>query len=166
MSYLPNANISATGSATPSVAALIGGTDGTDLRAIAVNSSGQLTVLPAATTSGGLGLPFSASVTTAVGVKPSSGTTSSAGNIYGWSVLNNTAAIAYVQVFNKAVGNVTLGSTAPDWVIPVPANGTTGAGSNYTLDIPISHSTGITIACTTTRTGSTTAACDVLFFYN
>ena len=108
----------------------------------------------------GIGLPFSAQVTTKQQVK------GSGGSIASWSVLNTTSAIAYVQVFNALAANVTLGSTTPDWVIPVPANGSTGAGTNGWLPFPILHSTGITIACTTTRTGSTTAACDVLLFFN
>jgi len=119
-----------------------------------------LPVVSAPVTSLGAGLPFSAQVTTKQQVKGSTG------SIAGWSVLNTTSAIAYVQVFNALAANVTLGSTTPDWVIPVPANGTTGAGTNGWLPIAILHSTGITIACTTTRTGSSTAACDVLIFYN
>ncbi len=141
---------------------------GTSLNVNLTNSSVAVTgtfyqatqpVSVAPTTSGGVGLPFSASVTTVQAVK------TSAGNVYGWSVLNNTAAIAYVQVFNKGTGSITLGSTAPDWVIPVPANGTTGAGNNFMIPLGVSHSTAISVACTTTRTGSTTAACDVLLFY-
>jgi hypothetical protein len=90
----------------------------------------------------------------------------SAGQVYGWSILNTTSAIAYCQVFNLASASVTVGTTTPDYVIPIPANGTTGAGNNILGEIGIAHGTGITIACTTTRTGSTNAACDVLFFYN
>lgn len=110
--------------------------------------------------SSGAGLPFSAQVTTKQQVKDAAGT------VAGWSVLNTTSAIAYVQIFNALAASVTLGSTAPDWVIPVPANGTTGAGTNGMLSLSILHSTAITIACTTTRTGPTTAACDVLLFFN
>lgn len=117
-------------------------------------------MIPIPTSTNGAGLPFSAQVTTKQQVK------GAAGSIFGWSILNTTSAIAYVQVFNALAANVTLGSTAPDWVIPVPANGTTGAGSNGWIPVSILHATGITIACTTTRTGSSTAACDVLMFYN
>lgn len=121
-----------------------------------IDANGNLMVTP-----GNIAvLPFSSQVTTQQQVKGSSG------NVYGWSVMNTTAAIAYVQVFNKLSANVTLGVTVPDWVIPVPANGTTGAGSNGWIPVSILHATGITIACTTTRTGSSTAACDVLMFYN
>jgi hypothetical protein len=106
-----------------------------------------ISVAPA--TSGGLGLPFSALVSnTATAVK------TSAGQVYGWSIGSAAnSAPAYVQVFNKATGSVTLGSTTPDWVIEVPA----GAGSNMPVG-PIAlaaHGTAITIAVTSTRTGST-----------
>ncbi len=109
-----------------------------------IDANGNLMVTP-----GNIAvLPFSAQVTTKQQVKGSSG------SVYGWSVMNTTAAIAYVQVFNALSANVTLGVTVPDWVIPVPANGTTGAGSNGWIPVSILHATGITIACTTTRTGS------------
>jgi hypothetical protein len=108
-----------------------------------------------------LGLPFSASVNaTKAQVK------GSAGQVYGWNIVNNTAAIAYCQVFNLASASVTVGTTTPDYVIAIPGNSTTGAGNAMLGEIGIAHSTGITICCTTSRTGSTNAACDVLFFYN
>lgn len=106
-------------------------------------------------------LPYSASVNaTKAQVKGSAGT------VFGWSIMNTTSAIAYCQVFNLASASVTVGTTTPDYVIPIPANATTGAGSNIFSEKGWSHSTGITIACTTTRTGSTNAACDVLMFYS
>lgn len=106
-------------------------------------------------------LPYSASVNaTKAQVKGSAGT------VFGWSILNTTSAIAYCQVFDKASASVTVGTTAPDYVIPIPANSTTGAGSNIFSEKGWSHANGITIACTTTRTGSTNAACDVLIFYS
>lgn len=71
-------------------------------------------------------------------------------------VANTTAAIAYIQIFWLAAASVTLGTTAPNFVIPVPASGgvvlpfdgawTTGGGGAWSL------------ASTTTATGSTNAA--------
>ena len=72
-----------------------------------------------------------------------------------------TAAIAYVQVFNVASGSVTLGTTAPTFVLGLPANG----GATFNNDIGIVMGTAITIAATTTNNGSTTAACQVALFY-
>lgn len=127
----------------------------------AVTNAGTFAVQQTPKTSGGLGLPFSASVNaTKAQVK------ATAGNVYGWNIVNNTAALAYCQVFNLASASVTVGTTVPDYVIAIPGNSTTGAGNSVALDLGISHSTGITVACTTTRGGLTGAACDVLFFYN
>lgn len=149
-------------------------TDGTGV----VNSaqSGTWTVQPGNTanttpwlvqsvpaTSGGLGAPFSASQTSTKGVVKAS-----AGTLYGYEIINNGSALCYIQVFNKLTANVTIGTTAPDWVIPVPApsSGTAGAGLVHELDKGYSFSTGLVIACTTTRTGSTSATCDVNFFFD
>jgi hypothetical protein len=99
-------------------------------------------------------LPFSASVgatKTAVKTGPC--------RVYGWQILNTTAAIAYVQVFNKALADVAVGTTTPDYVIPLPASGGAVFGPS---DIGIDHDTAMSIACTTTRTGSSGATCDVL----
>ena len=114
--------------------------------------------------------PFSAQVTTAVAVKLQ-------GNegpltVDGWHIVNTTAALAYIQVFDKTSANVTLGTTTADYVIPVPANGSvaavlgTGDANNSAIagSQRVTHALGCTIAATTTRTGNTTAACDVLMW--
>lgn len=105
--------------------------------------------------------PFSASVTAAVAAFLVSGA-QAPGRIWGYQVMNNTAALAYLQVFDKAVADVTLGTTVPDWVIPLAAN-------SLILVPPIAqpiarHQTAITVAGTTTRGGLTTAAIDVLLW--
>jgi hypothetical protein len=128
--------------------------------AAGTNTIGSVTGAPA--TSGGLGLPFSALVSnTATAVK------TSAGQVYGWSIGNAAnASPVYVQLFNKATGSVTLGTTAPDWVIEVPANG----GSNMPPNVLAlaAHGTAITIAVTSTRTGSTAvgSGAQITIFYN
>ena len=86
----------------------------------------------------------------------------SAGLLYGWSVINTTAAVAYVQVFKKAaVGDVTLGTTVADFVIPLAANGVV----NVTLKKPINMTTGIVAFATTTPTGSTGAAVHAAWYF-
>lgn len=73
---------------------------------------------------------------------------------------NTTAAVAYLQIFCTPAASVTVGTTAPNWVIPMPATG------GLTLTFPDGWSlggTGLTIAATTTRTGSTGATTDVFF---
>jgi hypothetical protein len=88
----------------------------------------------------------------------------SPGQIYGYQFLNTTAAIAYVQVFDASAASVTVGSTVPDIVIPLPGNGTTGAGATLVISNGLAFSTAITIACTTTRGGSVGAAVDCVIF--
>lgn len=87
----------------------------------------------------------------------------SAGKVYGWMVHNPSAATAYIQVWNVAIGSITVGTTAPTWTIPLPA----GASANVMSERGVTHSTEINIAATTTATGSTapaTAAVVSLFY--
>lgn len=74
----------------------------------------------------------------------------SAGNLYKINVYNPNTAIAFVQLFDTAAGSVTVGTTTPVYVIPVPSEG-------FTIEdfVPgLSFGTAITYACTTTATGS------------
>lgn len=137
---------------------------------LAVTESGTWTVQPGNTAnttpwlvqdvgqaSGGMSF-FTASLTST-----KSQVKGSAGTIYGITAVNNGSTLAYIQVFNKLSANVTVGTTAPDYVVPVPApsSGTAGAGIREEYAKGLSFGTGITVACTTTRTGSTSATCDV-----
>jgi len=80
-----------------------------------------------------------------------------------WSVTihNTTAARAYVQFFDALAADVTVGTTTPDFVVGVAANGTT----SWNIGKPIRFSTGITVASTTTRAGSTDATQEVCIVY-
>lgn len=103
--------------------------------------------------------PFSASVT-ATKATVFTGT----GRISGFVILNNAAAITYIQVFDALAANVTVGTTAPTYVIPLPAS---GAVTMPTADIPrnaLTFTLGCVIASCTTRTGSSTATSDVLLW--
>jgi hypothetical protein len=79
----------------------------------------------------------------------------SAGNLYGVTLTNNTAAIAFVEFFNTA-GVPVLGTTAVTMAFEIPASGV--------LNIPPSvfalgnFVTGIGFACTTAENGVTTAS--------
>lgn len=78
--------------------------------------------------------------------------------IGGLVLKNTTAGDAYVQMFDLPSASVTVGTTAPRHVIPLLSSG------GLTLSIPdgwFLGGSGLTIACTTTRTGSTNAAVDV-----
>jgi hypothetical protein len=94
---------------------------------------------------------------TAVAVK------ASAGKLHGYILHNPSAATTFIQVWNIAVGSVTVGTTAPTYVIPIPS----GASANVSWEKGVTHSTAITVAATTTATGSTapaTAAVVALFY--
>jgi len=87
---------------------------------------------------------------------------SSAGTFGGYVMLYNpNTAVTFIQVFNKASASVTVGSTAPDFVIPLPgiaSASATGSAANAEVVMGVAMSTGITIAATTTETGSSAPA--------
>ena len=72
--------------------------------------------------------------------------------------INNTvAAITYLQIFKLAATDVTLGATVADGVIGIPSSaGAIMTDLNWLVGGP-----ALSIACTTTRTGSTGAAMDI-----
>ena len=75
---------------------------------------------------------------------------SAAGKVGGYMFFNPNAGTAYVQVFDTT-GTVTLGTTTPTLVIPIPG----GAAANLELTNGIAIASGIKLAATTTATGST-----------
>lgn len=83
-------------------------------------------------------------------------------DIGAYHLLNNAAAISYLQVFFLRSTDVTVGTTTPNVVIPLPASG--GATLNFEGAGWRTRGAGLTLACTTTRTGSTTATCDVILW--
>lgn len=78
----------------------------------------------------------------------------SPGKLYGWMVHNPSAATAYIQVWNVAIGSITVGTTAPTYTIQLP----TLASANVMSERGITHSVEINIAATTTPTGSSAPA--------
>jgi hypothetical protein len=71
------------------------------------------------------------------------------------TIYNPNAAAAYIQVFNKASGSVTLGTTVPDYVV--------GVQPTDTIAIPLDglgmqFPNGVTLAATTTPTGAVAPA--------
>lgn len=71
------------------------------------------------------------------------------------SLLNGTAAVAYFQIFNLPSASVTVGTTPPYASIALPAS----AGLTLSFgDGQILGGSGLTVASTTTRAGSSTAA--------
>lgn len=84
----------------------------------------------------------------------------SAGNLYGVNFVNTGAAVAYVQVFDLATGSVTLGTTVPKLSFWVPAGGSWE--EKFTGEAKISFASAITVAATTTATGSTAPGTGIL----
>lgn len=77
------------------------------------------------------------------------------GRLYGIEISNPNTTDAYLQIFDLTTGNVTVGTTTPKLSFLVPAgNGTRDGAMDKSFIIPITFSTAITYACTTTATGS------------
>lgn len=82
-------------------------------------------------------------------------------SIIGVNVASN--AITYLQFFDALTADVTVGTTAPKFTVAI----NTAAASNITtssllFDTPLYFKTGVVIAATTTATGSTAPAGNVL----
>lgn len=88
---------------------------------------------------------------------------SSQGQIYAVNLVNTTAAAAYLQVFFLPASGVTVGTTTPDFCIRLLASATMQL--TFPTGLGKSTGTGITLAGTTTATGSTGAAISVLAAY-
>lgn len=114
-------------------------------------------VTPTPTSNSGWSFNYqSALSSTKAQIKGSAGTFGGYINLY-----NPNTAVTFIQVFNKASANVTVGTTAPDFVITLPGIATaSGTGSDRNLEITcgLAMSTGITIAATTSASGSSAPA--------
>lgn len=113
------------------------------------NQVGSVNLAPTAV--GGWTPYFANAVTTTATVS------SAAGKFGGYMLINLNSSPAYLQVFDTT-GAVTLGTTAPTFVIPIPANATAanGLAANLELANGINIVNGIKIAATTTPNGATT----------
>lgn len=93
---------------------------------------------------------------------PGAAVKASAGLLFGWHIKNTTGAALYVQVFDlAAVGDVTIGTTAPTFAVGLAAS----EESHLVLPVGVVFATGIVVFSTTTRNGGTGAASDCTFFY-
>ena len=77
------------------------------------------------------------------------------------SVLNATSAEAYLQLFDLAIGDVTVGTTVPNLVFGVEA----GGNPHYLFPKPIYFKTGLVVASTTARVGDSAAIQEVSITY-
>jgi hypothetical protein len=139
----------ANGTTLPSNIAAIGGSDGTNLRALSVDTTGKLQTVTVPTTTGGLTTTrvISAASTNASTPK------ASAGQVYGWSIQNSGGSNRFVKLYNKA-SNPTVGTDTPFMTLMIP----TGGGNNFMGDVGIPFSTGIAMAITANGTDADTTA--------
>ena len=112
------------------------------------------------------GLPTSAALNACtVAILSAAGAASavkaSAGNLYGFSILNNNAAVVWLEFFNTA--SVSLGTTTPVAAFPIPAS--------QALSFPIceialiNNATAIYVAATTAYNGASTGSVSGSIFY-
>lgn len=83
----------------------------------------------------------------------------SAGKYGGYTLINLNSSPAYIQIFDTT-GAVTLGTTAPNYIITIPANSTAanGVGANFEMANGLVIASGIKVAATTTSNGASTVA--------
>lgn len=78
----------------------------------------------------------------------------SATNIYDYMVGNAGTGWCYLEFWNALSANVTIGTTAPSWVISVPP----GGAANLSLDAPHTHGTALSVAQVSSAGGSSACA--------
>lgn len=78
--------------------------------------------------------------------------------LFNITAYNSGASASFLQFFDALEANVTVGTTTPTFVIPLPAAG----GYDTSLNLPEGFRTGIVIACTATATGSGAPAAGAL----
>lgn len=72
------------------------------------------------------------------------------GYLHFLEVSNPNGTDAFIQLFDAATGDVSVGTTTPALSLLVPANG----AMDKHFPVPMKFETAITYACTTTATGS------------
>jgi hypothetical protein len=107
---------------------------------------------------------YSVATGTIGNTKTDIGVANTAGQVGGWYFYNPNVSVAYVQFFNAQASAVTLGTTAPAYSLGIPAGGAATVAAGM---VGIQHATAISIAITTTRSGSTntTSTVDYNIFY-
>lgn len=134
------------------------GADG-DYASIVSSGDGTLWVTVTPSRGGGWTTSLKNALSTTV-----SSVKASAGLLGGFYCYNPAAAVTYVQIFNVATGSVTLGTTTPALSFGIPAG---GGGVHEFVNGLGGFSTAISVAATTTATGSSApaTAIDCNFFY-
>lgn len=140
-----------------------GPTDG-DYEPLSVNERGALWVSIAGSANGGSSVMNASSsdgstalTNTAQAIK------ASAGVLKGWYIYNPNASAQFVQFYNTAQGSVTVGTTAPLFMLTIPA----GSAANLSM-VNIGFSTAMSWAATSTAggNGAPTTPLDAVCFYD
>jgi hypothetical protein len=87
----------------------------------------------------------------------------SAGQVYGWYIMNPNGVTIYVHIYNVAAASVTVGTTTALMNLAIPA----GSAANILGTQGISFDTAMSCAATTTGGGNTapTTALEAMIFY-
>lgn len=72
--------------------------------------------------------------------------------IVGGHVMNMTASVAWLHLYDALAADVTSGTTVPTNSFPIPTVGDTN-GAGFTLPYPISYGVGLTVVASTESTG-------------
>jgi len=67
------------------------------------------------------------------------------GQLYGYFIHNGSASVRYIKLYESPAPGVTVGTTPPKMVLPLPA----GASAHLTVDPGIAFANGIAAACVT-----------------
>lgn len=129
-------------------------TGNTSLASIAANTAnaGLPTPSPSSSTAALIPVLTTALTNTAVAIKASTG------RVYYYHIYNPNVTGAFIQFYNVAAGSVTVGTTAAQRILFIPAGGVL----DTPITIPWSFSTAISYAATTTATGGTALSTAIL----
>lgn len=135
------------------VVGLNAGTNNIGQVSVAPQTANGLSVFNGTSSDGGTALTNTAQVIKA-----------SAGQVYGWYIYNPNAIAQFVQLYNTAQASVTVGTTAPLFMLTIPA--TSAANVEFTNGITFSNA-GFSTAATSTAAGNgaPTTALDAVIFY-
>jgi hypothetical protein len=82
----------------------------------------------------------------------------SAGQVYGWYLVNRATSPRYVKFYNDTAANVVVGTTTPVMTLEIPGNSTDHIAANALGGLGIAFSTAITVAATTGLADNDTGA--------
>lgn len=131
---------------TPLTAPLLGVQTAANGQAVTLTTGSTVQAIAGST--GGASM-YSANVTTTA-----ASVDASPGQIYWYYIGNTNSSACYLQVFDVASGSVTVGTTTPTLSLMIPASSSSVGGANSGTFVGLAFSTAISIASTTTRTGS------------